>query len=268
MRFGVVFPAYGPYCNREFAERFVAEAERRGAEAVLVWDHYMLPYGNQTFDAYILLSYLAARTSRIRLGTCVTPFPFRNPAMLAKMIATLDALSQGRTIVGVGAGWHWPEFDAYSTWDDAGVRVKKTEEALKLMTRLWTEAEVNFEGEFYSAKGAVLEPKPVQKPHPPLWFGTTGKIMLRLAAEYGGGWIPTDISLGEYEKYAKLLRNLLPDEKKGTFVFAAQDWPVGDLSKRIEAYERAGCDLYFAVIPQDDKKAMELLKLLARTFEG
>ena len=266
MRFGVIFPAYGPYCNRGFAERVVAEAERMGADAALVWDHYMLPHGNETFDAYLLLSYLAARTDRIKLGTCVTPLPLRNPAMLAKQIATLDVLSQGRTIVGVGAGWHWPEFDAYSTWDGASVRVKKTKEALELMTKLWTEEEVSFEGEFYSTKNAVLEPKPLQKPYPPIWFGTTGKIMLGLAAEYGSGWIPTDLTLGEYERYAKLLRKRLPSGKEKYFVFAVQDWPRGDLVARIEAYERAGCNFYCLVLHQNEKKALEQLDQLGRTL--
>ena len=267
MRFGVIFPGYGPYCDRGFTERIAVEAERMGADAVLVWDHYMLPYGNETFDAYLLLSYLAARTSRIKLGTCVTPFPFRNPAMLAKQIATLDVLSQGRVIVGVGAGWHWPEFDAYSMWDGASVRVKKTKEALELMTRLWTETKVSFEGKFYSTKEAVLEPKPVQKPYPPLWFGTTGKTMLDLATKYGSGWIPTDITLGEYEKYASMLRSRLPSGKEKRFAFAVQDWPRGDLAARIEAYERAGCNFYCAVLHQNEKKALEQLKQLERILK-
>lgn len=262
MRFGVVFPAYGSYYDRGFAERMIIETERRGIDAMLVWDHYMLPYGNETLDAYILLSYLAAKTSRIKLGTCVTPLPFRNPAMLAKMIATLDVLSQGRMIVGVGAGWHEPEFRGYSEWDDAGTRVRKTREALELMTQLWTKGKVSFRGEFYSAEGAVLEPKPIQKPYPPLWFGSFGKKMLELAARYGSGWIPVDISLREYEKCAKMLR--LSTEKKKDFVFAFVDWPsLGpELVERVGAYEEAGCNYYCAVLHKDEKKALEQLRQL------
>jgi probable F420-dependent oxidoreductase len=267
MRFGVVFPAYGPYCDRKFAERMAVEAEERGINGIFIWDHYMLPDGNRTLDAYVLLSYLAAKTERIRLGTCVTPLPFRNPAMLAKIIATLDVLSEGRTIVGVGAGWHRPEFEAYSEWSDASVRVRKTREALELMTQLWTKEEVDFKGEFYSAKGAVLEPKPIQTPHPPLWFGTTGKMMLKLAARYGSGWItPVGTSLEEYERYSKTLRNQLPDEKKKNFVFGFVDWPVEEreLSKRIEACERAGCNYYCTILRREKDEALKQLRQIER----
>jgi alkanesulfonate monooxygenase SsuD/methylene tetrahydromethanopterin reductase-like flavin-dependent oxidoreductase (luciferase family) len=262
MKFGVIFPGYGPYCNRESAVKAVTEAELRELEVFLVWDHYMLPYGNETLDAYVLLSYLAGKTERIKLGTCVTPLPFRNPAMLAKLISTLDVLSEGRFILGVGAGWHAPEFEAYSSWDEAGVRVRKTKEALNLMIELWTKREVDFKGEFYRTKGAILEPKPVQKPYPPLWFGTVGRVMLRLAAKYASGWIPTDLTLREYEFYAGEIRKILPKEKRKNFVFAVQDWPLGRLETRIETYRRAGCNCYCAVLDQDEKKAMKLIKQL------
>lgn len=257
MKFGVIFPGYGPYCDRGFAVKAVTEAERRGLEVFLVWDHYLLPYGNETMEAYTLLSYLAGKTERIKLGTCVTPLPFRNPAMLAKVVSTLDTLSEGRFILGVGAGWHQPEFEAYSTWDEASVRVRKVREALKLMTELWVKKEVDFEGEFYSTKGAILEPKPVQKPHPPLWFGTAGETMLHLAARYGSGWIPTDLTLREYELYAAKLKDILPRKKKKSFVFAVQDWPVGDLEARVKEYKRIGCNCYCAVLDQNERKALK-----------
>jgi len=151
----------------------------------------MTPSSNETVDAWTILAALASQTERVRLGTCVTPIPFRSPQMLAKMVATVDQLSNGRTILGVGAGWHKPEFEAYSHWDENKVRVAKTREAIQLIMKLWTSQDaLNFEGTYYSCRGAILEPKPVQKPHPPLWFGTTGSYMLRLARRYGDGWIP------------------------------------------------------------------------------
>jgi probable F420-dependent oxidoreductase len=231
----------------------------------------MLPYWNETMDAYVLLAYLAGKTERIKLGTCVTPLPFRNPAMLAKMVSTLDVLSGGRFILGVGAGWHEDEFRAYSSWDNAEIRVRKTKEALRLMLELWTKKRVDFRGEFYSAKGAVLEPKPVQKPHPPLWFGTVGKIMLRLAFEYGDGWIPTDLSIGEYEFYAARIKEFLAEKKRKDFVLAVQDWPPADLRGRIEVYARAGCNCYCAVLDQEEKRALKLIKRLgevSKSFKG
>jgi alkanesulfonate monooxygenase SsuD/methylene tetrahydromethanopterin reductase-like flavin-dependent oxidoreductase (luciferase family) len=105
--------------------------------------------------------------------------------MLAKMLSTLDVLSEGRAVLGVGAGWSKVEFDGYSTWDGPGVRVSKTQEGLDLIIRLWTEDQVTFKGRFYEAEAAVLEPKPVQKPYPKLLFGGTGKRMLRMAGRYG-----------------------------------------------------------------------------------
>lgn len=265
MRFGIVYPAYGPYCDRRLAERMARAAEEEGLDSLLVWDHYMLPQSNQTLEAYSLLSYLAGKTERLRLGTCVTPLPFRNPAILAKTIATLDVLSGGRVIVGVGAGWYKPEFEAYSTWDEARVRVAKTEEALKLIIELWTKLKVDFKGKYYRAKGAVLEPKPVQKPYPPLWFGTIGRIMLGLTIKYGSGWIPIDITPTEYRHYASLLKKRVPEARRKNFVFAIVTWPTRnkeELEELVEEYRRAGCNYFCAVLHMDPKWALEQLRWL------
>jgi alkanesulfonate monooxygenase SsuD/methylene tetrahydromethanopterin reductase-like flavin-dependent oxidoreductase (luciferase family) len=104
--------------------------------------------------------------------------------MLAKMVATMDVLSSGRSILGVGAGWSQTEFEGYSTWDDSKIRVDKTQEGVELILQLWQKPQVDFKGKYYHAKGAILDPKPVQKPHPPLMFGGVGTRMLRLAGQY------------------------------------------------------------------------------------
>src|SRR3989442_15971956 len=127
--------------------------------------------GDSTVETWTALTYLAAKTEKIRLGTLVTPIPFRPPGMLAKTVSTLDLLSNGRTILGVGAGWSRTEFEGYSKWNSNKIRVDKTREGLDLILKLWTQEKVDFKGKFYHANGAVLEPKPVQKPHPPLLFG-------------------------------------------------------------------------------------------------
>ena len=186
------------YTSPELASSVAQAAEDAGFYAILVWDHYSTPEGPESMDAWAILAYLAGRTSTIRLGTCVTPIPFRPPAQLAKIVATVDVLSGGRTILGVGAGWHQPEFDAFSQWDTDSVRVSRTIEAVELMVRLWTEDGVDFEGKYYSVSGAEIVPKPVQKPHPPLWFGVRGERMLRLAARYADGWIPTVLDSDTY----------------------------------------------------------------------
>jgi probable F420-dependent oxidoreductase len=167
------------------------KADAAGYDSFLVTDHFMLPEANNHMDVWSFLPYLAAKTENIRLGTCVTPLPFRQPGVLAKMISTTDNLSHGRVILGAGFGWFQPEFDAFSLWLGTRERIACSEEAIQFMTKLWTEtAPVDFEGKFLKAKGAVIEPKPVQKPYPPIWFGGHLSQSLRVAGQYGDGWMP------------------------------------------------------------------------------
>ncbi len=212
----------------------------------------MLPQGPDTLDAWTILAYVAGATSTIRLGTVVTPIPFRPPAQLAKVVASLDVLSSGRAILGVGAGWHQPEFDGFSKWERAGVRVDQTAEALDLMTRLWAGGPVDFAGERYASRGAEIAPRPVQRPHPPLWFGTQGRRMLELTARYGDGWIPTGLEPDEYKQKLELVlarRNELGIE--GDFAPALQHFTAftdaGAFLDTIGAYADAGCRYYGAV---------------------
>lgn len=191
----------------------ILEADRTGFDGALIPDHYM--WGTRepsrrrlddyvTVDSWILLTYLAAQTEQIRLGTRVTPIPFRPPGILAKMVSTLDIISNGRIILGVGAGWSKEEFEGYSEWNEPKIRVDKTIEGLDLIVQLWTQKEVTFNGKYYTAKGAVLEPKPVQKPYPTLLFGSSGNRMLRLAGKYGNiCFIPHIQTLQEYEEKKK-----------------------------------------------------------------
>ena len=263
MRFGAVFTASGRQADPREAERAAKLAEEAGLDSFLVWDHYMLPQTDQTLEALALLGYLAGRTERIRLGTCVTPLPLRPPGILAKAVATLDVLSGGRIILGVGAGWHRPEFEAYSEWLDDAARVDKTEEALRLMIELWTKPRVSFSGKYYRVRDAVLEPKPVQKPHPPLWFGTAGRRMLGLAAELGSGWIPIDLSPGEYA----LLRGSLAGRVREGFVFANVCWPSSseaEMRKKVADFGKAGCDYYLEVLGDDYERQIGWMAGLAR----
>jgi alkanesulfonate monooxygenase SsuD/methylene tetrahydromethanopterin reductase-like flavin-dependent oxidoreductase (luciferase family) len=172
-------------------ERMAVRAEELGYDSFLVTDHFMQPEANNHLDVMSFLPYLAAKTSRIKLGTCVTPIPLRQPGVLAKMISTTDNLSGGRVILGAGFGWWQPEFDGFSKWMSAKDRISYTEEAIQFMTKLWTQsAPVDFAGRMVQAKGAVIEPKPVQKPFPPIWFGGHLSQSLRMAGQYGQGWMP------------------------------------------------------------------------------
>ena len=152
----------------------VIEADKQGLDGALMPDHYMWgqeighsmkkPY--HTLETWTTLSYLAGKTEKIHLGTLITPLPFRHPGILAKRLSTLDVLSGGRVILGSGAGWSKVEFMGYSEWLDTKSRVDKTIEALSIIKRLWTEDSISHYSKYYHIKDAVLEPKPLQKPHP------------------------------------------------------------------------------------------------------
>ena len=178
------------YNGWSLTDQAVQLADKLGFWGAVIPDHYMWaeaygqPQKDSTLESWIALTYLAAKTQNIKLGTIVTPIPFRPPGMLAKMVATMDVLSSGRAILGVGAGWSQTEFEGYSTWDDSKTRVDKTQEGVELILQLWQKPHVDFKGKYYHAKGAILDPKPVQKPHPPLMFGGVGTRMLRLAGQY------------------------------------------------------------------------------------
>jgi probable F420-dependent oxidoreductase len=256
LKFGIVVAPLGQYCDRDFMVNTTLEAERLGFDSILLWDHFMYSESNEIFEAFSLLSFLASRTSTIRLGTCVTPLPFRPPGLLAKVVSTLDVLSQGRIILGVGAGWYQPEFEAYSQWDDSSTRVAKTKEALELLIKLWTEEKVDYAGKYYSLKSASLEPKPIQKPHPPLWFGTRGRRMARLTAKYGNGWLPRSgglLGVMTTEEYARGMKNIQECARKmgrhDKFTFAVDIDPPDNTRKAIDLvalYEAGGSD-YCAV---------------------
>ncbi len=134
-----------------------------------------------------LLTYAAACTSRIRLGPAVLLTPLRNPVHLAKSLATLDQLSGGRLIVGVGLGGNPKIYPAFGL--DPARRVARFLEGLEVMRRLWTESRVTFTGDFYRLDGATMMPKPVQQPHPPLWFGAHHPDALRRTATLGAGFM-------------------------------------------------------------------------------
>ncbi len=178
------------YSGWSLTDQAVQLADNLGFWGAVIPDHYMWaeaygqPQKDSTLESWIALTYIAAKTQNIKLGTIVTPIPFRPPAILAKTVATMDVLSSGRAILGVGAGWSQTEFEGYSTWDDPKTRVDKTREGVELILQLWQKPEVDFKGKYYQAKGAILDPKPVQKPHPPLMFGGVGTRMLRLAGQY------------------------------------------------------------------------------------
>jgi len=252
MKHVLIYPVKKGYLDPVVVSNVAKKAESAGFYAFLSWDHYMLPDAPDTFDAWSLLAYLSGITDTIKLGTVVTPLPFRPPAQLAKIVSTTDVLSNGRTIVGVGAGWHRPEFEAFSNWDTPGVRVDRTKEALSLMTRLWQGETVDFMGDHNTNKSALIMPSPIQRPFPPLWFGVRGKRMLQLASMYADAWIPTNIEPDEYSSVLTQLREMSSQVRPGAIVKGAlQNFELflnaDSCLERIKSFEEAGCEFYGSV---------------------
>ena len=248
----LIYPVKKGYLDKDLISEVGKAAEQAGFYAFLSWDHYMLPDGPETLDAWSILGYLAGQTDTIKLGTVVTPIPFRPPAQLAKIVASVDHLSGGRTILGVWAGWHQPEFDGFSNWGTPGQRVTRTSEALELITRLWTGEKVSFEGKAYNSDGAIISPVPTQKPFPPMWFGVRGPRMLDLAAQYADAWIPTNISPELYEDGLKKLREKRSELGINTSLKGAlQNFDVYTESEpcvaTINSYAAAGCEYYGSI---------------------
>ena len=167
-------------------------AERAGLDSVWLADHFMFPDDEQpdkevpVFDCLVALGAIAASTSRIRLGELVVGVPYRNPALLAKMVTTLDVIAGGRTIVGLGAAWHEPEFLAYG-WPFPSVRerMEMLEEAVQVVDRMLTQRPASFRGKHYQVNAAYNDPMPVQSPRPPIMIGGSGeRVTLRIAAQY------------------------------------------------------------------------------------
>jgi F420-dependent oxidoreductase-like protein len=167
--------------------------EEAGLEGLFRSDHYLptiAPAASGGLDAWATLAALAARTERIRLGTLVSPVTFRHPSLLAKMAVTVDHISRGRVEVGLGAGWFEAEHTAFGfPFPEVGERMTMLAEQLEIVSRSWREEEVSFQGRHYQLQGARMEPKPVQKPRPPLILGGSGgprsaALAARYADEY------------------------------------------------------------------------------------
>ena len=177
------------------------KAEELGFDALFVNDHVIVDDAPRSalwrnvYDPLMVLSHVAARTSRVLLGTSVLIMPYRNPIVTAKMIATLDQLSGGRAIAGVGAGWNEAEYDALGVpYHERGAR---TTEYLRLWQACWEPGPTTFHGRFFSFDEMHVSPKPLQQPHPPIWIGGSSHASLRRAARFAQVWQPTPTALPE-----------------------------------------------------------------------
>ncbi len=190
------------------------ELEQLGFDDLWVYDHY-LPTGTTIEDGHVtdswsLLAALSQVVHRPRIGTLVTSATFRHPVALAKAVTTVDHTSNGRVILGIGAGWHRPEHHAYDIYFPGNAeRIRRLEETIRVIRLLWTEDRANFDGRYYKLRDAPFQPKPLQKPHPPILVGGAGEqLTLPLVARVADDWnwnitgTPAD-----YKRKLQLLHN-------------------------------------------------------------
>ncbi len=207
MKYGFTLPGRGPLATPERLGILARKGEELGFDALLTGDHILVPKtiaspypytesgefpgspSGESMEQLTLLSFLAGQTSKIRLVTSVIIVPHRNPLVAAKALATLDVLSQGRLVVGVGVGWMREEFEALGLppFEERGA---VTDEYIRVFKEVWTEDNPSFSGKYVSFDNISFLPKPVQKPHPPIWVGGESRPALRRTAELANGWYP------------------------------------------------------------------------------
>ncbi len=277
-------------------------ADEAGFTSAWLVDHFhTVPQPTQevTFECWTTTAALARDTKRIRIGQMVSCNGYRNPALLAKMASTVDVLAHGRLNFGIGAGWYEHEYRAYGyEYPDAPTRLRYLREAVQVILAMWTQEEAHFEGKYYQVRGAINQPKGVQKPHIPLLIGGGGeKVTLKLVAQYGDACnvsgdlatikhkfdvikqhceaverdydsihrtVTTFCALADTDEQAQAL---VPDAIKARFGSAISNTLIGSpetVRQRIAAYEEAGVQELLIRFP--DQTNLENIKRFAREF--
>ena len=180
-----------PIKQYEFSKSVSIEADKLGFSSIYAYDH-LIPFRSRDrnkniFECFTLLSALAAITERINIGQIVTCNSYRNPALLAKMLSTLDVISNGRLELGIGAGWYEQEYKAYGYFFPSDIsRIKELDESLRIIKAMWTEEpSATVEGKYHRIREAICNPKPIQRPHPIIMVGGTGEeYLLKVVAKY------------------------------------------------------------------------------------
>ena len=309
MKVGILLPQTGELATRENVLYIGKEAEKEGLDSVWVFERLLWPVKPQTpyggvpntpipveyqsvLDPLETLTYVAGNTERIFLGTSIIDMFFHNPVTLARRFATLDVLSGGRVIPGLGIGWSKDEYDA------AGMPFKqkgaRADEYMQVLKRIWTDDVVEFKGQFYDIPASKIGPKPVQKPHPPILLGAYSPKTFPRIVKYADGWIPIAgfVPLEQQEQAINALResarkanrdpsdirivvltypNLL--DSSSTSSSNQQRLPltgtIDQIGNDVEQIKAIGAEhiifgYAFSPIGRDAKKMMEITKQLAR----
>jgi F420-dependent oxidoreductase-like protein len=209
-------------CTTDELRSLWRHIEELGFEWISIWDHFYaadatirhgrIETGSVCLEAVTAHAALACETARVRCGSLVYSVGYRHPAVLANAIATIDHLSHGRADLGLGAGWHQPEYDAYGIpFPSAGVRLRQLDEGIQCVRLLLTQDSADFEGEFFTLRDARCDPKPVQA-RLPLWVGGTGEqVTLKVAARHADGWNAPFLAPDDYRHKVEVLEQHCTD---------------------------------------------------------
>ncbi len=251
MKIGFNAPTGGPLATPDNLVKLAQGAEAIGFDYATFSDHVVIPTDITTRYPYsdtgefpagaagsrheqlTELAWVAAKTTRLRLVTSVMVVPHRQPVLTAKVLSTIDILSGGRLTVGIGAGWLKEEIEAMGSSYEARGRI--TDETMQVCKLLWTQQDPSFHGEFLSFDKLVFEPKPVQKPHPPIWIGGESGPALRRVARLGDGWYPIGTNpsfpLDSLERYQAGVAKM-----RGLVAAAGRDPASVTLAYRVQKY--------------------------------
>jgi probable F420-dependent oxidoreductase len=260
MKIGLFAPLANPFATPDYIRTLGRVAEERGFDSVWVAEHVVLfddyrsqyPYAadgripvapeSGILDPFMALSFLAANTTRVRLGTGICLVPQRNPVYTAKEAATVDWLSNGRLDLGIGAGWLAEEFQALGVpFERRGARCRAY---IEVMRTLWRDAVSTYDGEFYTLPPARQFPKPVQQPHPPLHFGGESDAALRRVADLGQGWYGFGLDPDAAGERVRKLESMLRRRGRSRHEIEVSVCPYMQqvTAEDIERYREAGVD--------------------------
>ena len=248
-----------PLFAYEELERFWGAADELGFHAVWNYDHFyglggtVSDFRHDTLEGWTTLAAMAVIVKRARIGCMVTGVTYRHPAVLANMATTIDHISGGRLEFGLGAAWHEAEHTGYGIdFPSAGVRIGMLDEALQVIKLLWTEDVANFDGQYFHLKDAMCNPKPVQKPHPPIVVGGTGeKKMLRVVATHANEWNAVSFDPVDWGRLNTVLDEhcdaIGRDPKKirrgvQVFIHPDQEEQMAKQIALLPEFEQAGCE--------------------------
>ena len=247
-------------------EELAVELEERGFESMLIPEHTHIPASRRTpwpgggdlpkeyyhtYDPFVALSFAAAATKSLKIGTGICLLPQRDPIVTAKSVASLDELSGGRVIFGIGGGWNVDEMENHGA--EYSSRFKLLRENVLAMKQLWTEEQAEFHGEFVDFDPAFCWPKPLQTPHPPIILGGETDYTLKRVVEFCDGWLPRPRA--DIEDGMKRLRRIADEGERNLETISVTVFGAPPKLEKLEQYRGMGVDRALLQIPTQDRES-------------